>query len=203
MGVTGLENKHTVRKGAELRMTSLSLNRFNRQGIKGLLKYECRTRHSYSITVELAVTLIEKTSQGVPANATHRSNYTMAKEKGIFKDSGSRIWRARGLKLRRTDDFIVSKDPHFTEKLEYVIGLYLNLPEHALALPVGEKSRMQALDRTKLGLSIMKGGGKAITLGYKRNGTISLFAALNTANGEVYGFCQEKHRHQEWLGSCA
>jgi transposase len=123
----------------------------------------------------------------------------MAKEMGISKASVSRIWRANGLKPHRVDSFKVSNDPQFADKLEAIVGLYLNPPEHALVLCVDEKSQIQALDRTQPGLPMKKGRGATLTHDYKRNGTTTLFAALNTANGEVYGLCQEKHRHQEWL----
>jgi transposase len=103
------------------------------------------------------------------------------------------------VKPHRVDSFKVSNDPRFAEKLEDVVGLYLNPPEHALVLSVDEKSQIQALDRTQPGLPMKKGRGETMTHDYKRNGTTTLFAALNTANGEVYGLCQEKHRHQEWL----
>ena len=80
-----------------------------------------------------------------------------------------------------------------------MVGLYLKPPEHALVLSLDEKSQIQALDRTQPGLPMKKGRGQTRTHDYKRNGTTTLFAALNTANGEVYGLCQERHRHQEWL----
>ena len=143
--------------------------------------------------------LIEKTTQSTPANATHWSTRTMAREMGISKASVSRIWRASGLKPHRVESFKVSNDPNFADKLEAIVGLYLNPPEHALVLCVDEKSQIQALDRTQPGLPMKKGRGATMTHDYKRNGTTTLFAALNTANGEVFGLCQENHRHQEWL----
>jgi transposase len=123
----------------------------------------------------------------------------MAREMGISKASVSRIWRASGLKPHRVESFKVSNDPNFADKLEAIVGLYLNPPEHALVLSVDEKSQIQALDRTQPGLPLKKGRGATMTHDYKRNGTTTLFAALNPANGEVYGLCQQKHRHQEWL----
>jgi len=123
----------------------------------------------------------------------------MVREMGISKASVSRIWRANGLKPHRVESFKVSSDPHFADKLEAIVGLYLNPPERALVLSVDEKSQIQALDRTQPGLPLKKGRGQTMTHDYKRNGTTTLFAALNTANGEVYGLCQQKHRHQEWL----
>ena len=152
-----------------------------------------------SITTEVAATLIAKTTQSTPANATQWSTRTMAREMGVSKASVSRIWRANGLKPHRVESFKVSNDPLFADKLEAIVGLYLNPPEHALVLSVDEKSQIQALDRTQPGLPLKKGRGQTMTHDYKRNGTTTLFAALNIANGEVFGLCQEKHRHQEWL----
>ena len=93
----------------------------------------------------------------------------------------------------------MSTDPHFAEKLEAVIGLYLNPPEHALVLCCDEKSQIQALDRTQPGLPLKRGRAGTMTHDYKRNGTATLFAALNTLDGKVIGLCQERHRHQEWI----
>jgi transposase len=123
----------------------------------------------------------------------------MAREMSISESSVGRIWRAHGLKPHRIESFKVSNDPHFAEKLEAIVGLYLNPPEHALVLSVDEKSQIQALDRTQPGLPMKKGRGQTMTHDYKRNGTTTLFAALDTATGEVYGLCQQRHRHQEWL----
>ncbi len=95
--------------------------------------------------------------------------------------------------------FKVSKDPQFAEKLEDVVGLYLNPPEHALVFCVDEKSQIQALDRTQPGLPLKKGRCGTMTHDYKRNGTATLFAALNTLDGTVISMCDDRHRHQEWL----
>jgi transposase len=97
------------------------------------------------------------------------------------------------------ETFKISRDPQFADKLEAIVGLYLNPPEHALVLCAGEKSQIQALDRTQPGLPLKKGRCQTMTHDYKRNGTATLFAALNTLNGELFGLCQERHRHQEWL----
>jgi transposase len=134
-----------------------------------------------------------------PSNATHWSTRTMAAAVGISEASVRRIWRAHGLKPHRVETFKISNDPAFAEKLEDIVGLYLNPPEHALVLCVDEKSQIQALDRTQPGLPLKRGRGTTMTHDYKRNGTATLFAALNAANGEVCGLCQERHRHQEWL----
>jgi len=99
----------------------------------------------------------------------------------------------------RIDSFKVRSDPGFAEKLEDIVGLYLNPPEHALVLSVDEKSQIHAPDRAQPGLPMKKGRGQTMTHDYKRNGTTTLFAALNAANGEVLGLCREKHCHREWL----
>ena len=95
--------------------------------------------------------------------------------------------------------FKVSRDPQFVEKLEDIVGLYMSPPEHALVLCCDEKTQIQALDRTQPGLPLKRGRGTTMTHDYKRNGTTTLFAALNVLNGEVIAQCQQRHRHIEWL----
>src|SRR5207244_2709147 len=102
------------------------------------------------------------------------------------------------LPIYRVRSFKLSNDPQFAEKLEEIVGLYLNPPEHALVLSLDEKSQIQALDRTQPGLPLKKGQGQTMTHDYKRHGTTTLFAALNTLNGRVIGTCMSQHRHQEW-----
>src|SRR5271168_3535449 len=196
----GLQNKQIAEKlQIAPRMVTLWLGRFLELGMDGLLKDAPRPGRTPSISAEVTAALIAKTTQSTPANATQWSTRTMAREMSISKASVSRIWRANGLKPHRVESFKVSNDPNFADKLEAIVGLYLNPPEHALVLSVDEKSQIQALDRTQPGLPMKKGRGATMTHDYKRNGTTTLFAALNTANGEVFGLCQEKHRHQEWL----
>ena len=200
LAADGLQNKQIAEKlQVAPRMAALWRGRFLKQGVEGLLKDAPRPGRTPSISCKVTATLIARTTQSTPANATHWSTRTMAREMGISKASVSRIWRANGLKPHRVDSFKVSNDPLFADKLEAIVGLYLNPPEHALVLSVDEKSQIQALDRTQPGLPMKEGRGATMTHDYKRNGTTTLFAALNTANGEVYGLCQEKHRHQEWL----
>jgi transposase len=103
------------------------------------------------------------------------------------------------LKPHRVHTFKLSNDPRFAEKLEDVVGLYLNPPEHALVLSLDEKSQIQALDRTQPGLPMKKGRAQTMTHDYKRYGTTTLFAALNTLDGTVMATCMDRHRHQEWL----
>lgn len=174
-------------------------NRFLDVGIKGLEKDAPRPGRTPSITAAMIRRVIEMTTQSMPANATHWSTRSLAAELGISDSSVLRIWRAHGLKPHRVESFKISNDPEFAQKLEAIVGLYLNPPEHALVLCVDEKSQIQALDRTQPGLPLKRGRGATMTHDYKRNGTATLFAALNTSNGEVMGLCLERHRHQEWL----
>ena len=123
----------------------------------------------------------------------------MADELGVSAASVSRHWRAKGLKAHLVRSFKVSRDPKFIEKLEDVVGLYLSPPEHAIVLCCDEKSQVQALDRTQPGLPLKKGRASTMTHDYKRNGTTTLFAALNVLDGKVISQCQQRHRHGEWL----
>ena len=143
--------------------------------------------------------LVELTTQSQPKAATHWSTRTMAAELGVSSASVSRHWRANGLKPHLVRGFKISRDPHFTEKLEDIVGLYMSPPEHALVLCCDEKSQVQALDRTQPGLPLKKGRAATMTHDYKRNGTTTLFAALNVLDGQVIGQCQQRHTHAEWL----
>ena len=123
----------------------------------------------------------------------------MAAELGVSAASVLRHWRAKGLKPHLVRSFKISRDPKFVEKLEDVVGLYLSPPEHAIVLCCDEKSQVQALDRTQPGLPLKKGRASTMTHDDKRNGTTTLFAALNVLDGQIIAQCQERHRHTEWL----
>jgi transposase len=155
-------------------------------------------RGAPAITVDVA-RLVELTTQSKPEAATHWSTRTMAAELGVSAASVSRHWRKNGLKPHLVRGFKVSRDPKFVEKLEDIVGLYLSPPEHALVLCCDEKSQVQALDRTQPGLPLKKGRAQTLTHDYKRNGTTTLFAALNVLDGQVIGQCQQRHTHAEWL----
>mgnify|MGYP003873425089 CR=1 FL=1 len=143
--------------------------------------------------------IIDSTLQSHPAGATHWSCRSMAKEHGVSKDTVNRIWQSHQLKPHRTKGFKLSRDPRFLEKSTDVVGLYLNPPAKALVLCVDEKSQIQALDRTQPGLPLKRGRCGTMTHDYKRNGTTTLFAALEVAQGKVIGQCYARHRHQEFL----
>ncbi len=146
-----------------------------------------------------AAEIVRLTTQTTPAGATHWSTRTLAARVGVSDTTVLRVWRAHGLKPHLVKSFKVSRDPLFVEKLEDIVGLYLNPPEHALVLCCDEKSQVQALDRTQPGLPIKKGRAGTMTHDYKRHGTTTLFAALSMLDGQVIGQCQKRHRHTEWL----
>jgi transposase len=143
--------------------------------------------------------VVRKTTMERPAGRTHWSRSSMAKATGLSQSTIGRIWRAHGFKPHQVETFKVSSDPRFAEKLEDVVGLYLNPPQNAVVLSVDEKSQIQALDRTQPGLPLKKGRAGTMTHDYKRHGTTTLFAALNVLTGAVLGQCQSRHTHVEWL----
>src|SRR3989344_4289154 len=149
---------------------------------------------SAAVRQVIDVTLHEK-----PPAATHWSNRMLAKRLGLSKMTIQRIWKAHNIQPHRQETFKLSRDKHFVEKLTDVVGLYLNPPEHAIVLSVDEKSQIQALDRTQPSLPLTQGHAQTVTHDYKRNGTTSLFAALNVLEGNVIGECMSRHRHQEFL----
>ena len=196
----GLENKQiAAQMGIMPEKVARWRNRFLEGGIAALEKDAPRPGRTRTITDGRVKQVVEMTLHRKPANATHWSTRTMATATGISEASVRRIWRAHGLKPHLTRTFKLSRDPEFTEKLEDIVGLYLNPPEHAIVLCADEKSQIQALDRTQPGLPIKRGRCGTMTHDYKRNGTATLFAALNALQGQVISMCDDRHRHQEWL----
>jgi transposase len=173
--------------------------RFLKLGLAGLEKDAARPGRTPTITPAMVQDVVRKTTQEKPANATHWSTRTMAEATGLSEKSVRRIWHKHGLKPHLSRTFKVSNDPQFAEKLEAIVGLYISPPEHAIVLCADEKSQIQALDRTQPGLPIKKGRCGTMTHDYKRNGTATLFAAMNTLDGSVISMCDDRHRHQEWL----
>ena len=142
---------------------------------------------------------IEATLQTKPAGQTHWSTRSMAQAKGVSKSTIHRAWQDHGLKPHLSKSFKLSRDPKFLEKLTDVVGVYLTPPQNAVVLCVDEKSQIQALDRTQPGLPLKPGRCGTYTHDYKRNGTTTLFAALQLVEGRVIGQCYPRHRHQEFL----
>ena len=188
---------------ATLGVGNPTLNRWRRRyldaGVEGLLKGKTRPSRVPPLPQEKVQEVITPTLTGKPAHATQWSCRTMAEQVGISRMSVNRIWREHQLKPHQVKGFKVSKDPKFAEKLHDVIGLYLNPPEKAIVFSVDEKSQIQALDRTQPGLPIKPGKCGTMTHDYKRNGTTTLFAALDVHTGTVIGECMPKHRHDEFL----
>ena len=143
--------------------------------------------------------VVRLTTQSKPEAATQWSTRSLAAVAGCSDSTVQRIWKKHGLKPHRVRQFKVSRDPRFVEKLEDIVGLYLSPPAHALVLCCDEKCQVQALDRTQPGLPMKKGRAATMTHDYKRNGTTTLFAALNILDGQVIAQCQQRHRHTEWL----
>jgi transposase len=152
-----------------------------------------------TISAEKVAEIIELTTKSTPPGHTHWSCRTMATRVGVSPATVQRIWSELGLAPHRVDTFKVSNDPEFTEKLVDVVGLYLNPPDQAVVLCMDEKSQIQALDRTQASLPLKPGRAGTMTHDYKRNGTTTLFAALDVLTGKVIGQCLPRHRHEEFL----
>jgi transposase len=170
--------------------------RFLSLGLDGLKKDATRTGRPRSVDDQAVV---HKTMQEKPPQATHWSTRSLARAVGTSEASVRRVWTAYGLKPHRVDAFKLSRDPQFMEKLEDIVGLYLHPPQHALVFSVDEKSQIQALQRTQPGLPMKKGRGQTLTHDYKRHGTTTLFAALNTLDGTVLSQCRSRHTNQDWI----
>ena len=173
--------------------------RYAEKGLAGIAKDAPRGGRKPTVRDAMASRIVEWTTQKKPANATHWSTRTLAAELKTSHSMVNRVWQANGLKPHLSKTFKLSNDRKFAEKLVDVVGLYLSPPEHALVLSCDEKSQIQALDRTQPGLPLKKGRCGTMTHDYKRNGTTTLFAALEMAEGKLIGTCMPRHRHQEWI----
>ena len=200
LAASGKRNDQIAKK---LRITRQKVarwrGRFLQFGRVGIESDEPGRGRKHTYTPETRRLIVRMTTQETPKAATHWSRQTMAKELGVSPSTIGRVWREHGLKPHLARTFKVSNDPRFAEKVEDVVGLYLNAPEHAIVLCCDEKSQVQALDRTQPGLPLKKGRAGTMTHDYVRHGTTTLFAALNVADGKIIGQCQNRHRHQEWL----
>ena len=144
--------------------------------------------------IDQIAAIVDATVQTKPAGMAHWSCRTLAEQQGVSKSTVNNIWRAHNLQPHRPRTFKLSRDARFLEKMTDVISLYLNPPQKAIVLCVDEKSQIQALDRTQPGLPIKKGRCGTMTHDYKRNGTSTLCAALETLQGRVVGECHQCHR---------
>ena len=168
-------------------------------GVDGLLRDKTRPSRVPPLPAEVVERVIALTRNDPPGEATHWTGAAMAEAAGISVSSVQRIWRRHGLQPHRVRQFKLSTDPQFTAKLHDIVGLYIDPPAHAIVLSVDEKSQIQALDRTQPGLPLKKGRAGTVTHDYKRNGTTTLFAALDVLDGKVIGRCMQRHRHQEFI----
>ena len=200
MAAEGMANHAIARQLGVSRPTVLLWRkRFEQEGPAGLGRDRPRGSGKPRLSLEKVKEIIEATLHTKPKASTHWSVRTMAKAQGISPAAVQRIWAAHGLKPHLVRTFKLSRDPHFVEKLRDIVGLYLNPPEHAMVLCFDEKGQVQALDRTQPGLPLKKGRAGTMTHDYKRNGTTSLFAALNVLDGTVIAECMPRQRHQEFL----
>jgi transposase len=174
-------------------------DRFTREGLQGLWEIAPGRGRKPTYGPDRIKAVIDTTLQSKPKGSTHWSCRTLAADQGVSKSTVSNILRSHNLKPHRSRAFKLSRDPRFLEKLTDVVGLYLNPPDRAIVLCVDEKSRIQALNRTQPGLPLKKGRSGTMTHDYKRNGTTTLFAALDLLEGKVIGDFHKRHRHQEFL----
>ena len=173
--------------------------RFMQEGVDGLLRDKTRPSRIPPLAPEIAERVVALTIEAPPGETTHWTALAMARAVGISVSSVQRIWRAHGLQPHRLRQFKLSNDPNFAAKLRDVVGLYIDPPAHAVVLSMDEKSQIQALDRTQPGLPLKRGRCGTMTHDYIRNGTTTLFAALDVAAGRVIGRCMQRHRHQEFI----
>jgi transposase len=173
--------------------------RFMQEGVDGLLRDKTRPSRIPPLEPQTVGRVIALTQQDPPGETTHWTGAAMAKAAGISVSSAQRIWRSHGLQPHRVRQFKLSSDPQFATKLRDIVGLYVDPPSHAIVLSLDEKSQIQALDRTQPGLPLKKGRAGTMTHDYKRNGTTTLFAALDVLDGKVIGRCMQRHRHQEFI----
>ena len=173
--------------------------RFMAEGVEGLLRDKTRKPGKPPLAPGTVQRVVDLVLGPPPGETTHWTGRMLAKAAGVSLRSVQRILEAHQLAPHRIRTFKLSNDPNFAEKLKDVVGLYVDPPAHAVVLSVDEKSQIQALDRSQPGLPMKKGRCGTMTHDYKRNGTTTLFAALNMLDGTVIGECMPRHRHREFL----
>jgi transposase len=200
LAADGLENQEIAeRLGTSRQTVGMWRQRYIDKGRAGIEKDAPRGGRPNDARLAVEQRIIETTTQVKPRKATQWSTRTLARKLGVSRAMVHRVWQANGLRPHLHRTFKLSNDPNFESKLIDVVGLYLNPPEHAIVLSVDEKSQIQALDRTQPGLPIKKGRCGTMTHDYKRNGTTTLFAAMDTLEGKVLSSCMPRHRHQEFI----
>jgi transposase len=173
--------------------------RYAEQGVDELLRDKTRKPGRARLPTATVARVLALTCSEPPGAVTHWTGRAMAKAVGISLRAVQRIWEASRLQPHRLRTFKRSTDPAFATKVEDIVGLYMDPPCHAVVLSIDEKSQIQALDRTQPGLPLKPGRCGTITHDYKRHGTTTLFAALNTLDGTVVGRCMPRHTHKEFV----
>ena len=198
MAADGVLNQEIAKSlGVSRPTVQLWRERFLALRLAGLEKDAPRAGRRPKVPMKKVLAVVKATVETPPPNATHWSTRSMAKAQGLSQTTVQRIWKQHNLKPHLVKTFKLSRDRHFVEKLQDVVGLYLNPPDKSIVLCVDEKSQIQALDRTQPGLPLKKGRLGTMTHDYKRHGTTTLFAALSMLDGTVIGDCMPRHRHQE------
>lgn len=200
LAAEGLENKEIASElGIKAHTVGRWRNRFAELRLAGIERDLPRGGRPRDHREQLESEIIRKTTQETPEHETHWSTRSLAEDLGVSQSMVHRVWKANGLKPHLVKTFKVSRDPHFEDKLIDVVGLYLNPPEKALVISADEKTQIQALDRTQPSLPMVPGRCGTMTHDYKRNGTTTLFAAIDMTQGKVIASCMPRHRHQEWI----
>ena len=199
LAAEGVSNTQiAVEVGVSLPTVGLWRRNFSERGLEGL-ETAPRTGRPREIDDVEVQRVLAMTLEAPPDGSTHWSARRLAAAAGISASTVHRIWRDHKLKPHQVRSFKFSKDPQLVEKVIDVVGLYLDPPKGAIVLSVDEKTQIQALDRTQPSLPIKPGKAARMTHDYKRNGTTSLYAALEIATGEVTGACYPTHTHKEFL----
>ena len=200
LAADGLGNTEVAERLGVSRNTVLDWRaRFEIEGLNKFGKVRPGRGRKPTVSDETINEIVRRTLHSTPVGETHWSCRTMAAEMGVSKSLVQQVWSARGIKPHLVETFKLSNDPRFEEKLVDVVGLYLHPPDRAVVLCVDEKSQIQALDRTQASLPMKRGRAGTMTHDYKRNGTTTLFAALDVITGVVMGQCLPRHRHTEFL----
>jgi len=173
--------------------------RFAEEGVEGLLRDKTRKPGKSPLSAGKVAEVLVLPCSEPPGEATHWSGRMVADAVGVSLRAVQRIWVAHRIQPHRIRTFKKSNDPAFADKVEDIVGLYMNPPAHAVVVSIDEKTQIQALDRTQPGLPLKPGKCGTMTHDYKRNGTTTLFAALNVLDGTVVGRCMAKHTHKEFI----
>ncbi|MGH2734162.1 MAG: IS630 family transposase [Actinomycetota bacterium] len=200
LAADGVANAEIARRVDASRSSVIEWRRrFEKEGVGAIGVVRPGRGRKPSIPRAKVEAIVHDTLHIKPEGETHWSTRSMARRHGVSSATVQRVWSARGIKPHLVDTFKLSNDKHFEEKLIDVVGLYLNPPDKAVVLCMDEKSQIQALDRTQPSLPMKRGRAGTMTHDYKRNGTTTLFAALDALTGAVIGQCLPRHRHTEFL----